>query len=253
MNPQKNNVSTMEHLERGVLDRVATPIFAVDKEFNVLFINTEGCKWQGLDGNKCDELLGQKCFDLFSTSLCKTPDCPIQQATDNDRISTGITQAKRGKEAVSIEFIGNSLRDNQDNIIGGVELVTDITERLAAEAKARQFQEDQIELSTPVLSLWEGVLSIPLIGTFDSLRAQDAMEKALTRMMEDKAQVLVVDITGVTNVDTMVANHLIGISPSTARTIVHLGIDLSGLNTRSTLAEGLALAIEIVGNRRKTS
>jgi hypothetical protein len=65
-------------------------------------------------------------------------------------------------------------------------------------------QEDLIELSTPVLSLWDGVLSIPLIGTLDSRPAQDAMEKALTRMMEDKAKVLVVAITGVPTVDTFI-------------------------------------------------
>lgn len=101
------------------------------------------------------------------------------------------------------------LPDGQGNIIDGVELITDITERLVAEAKAQQLQEDLIEFSTPVLWLWEGVLSIPLIGTLDSRRAQDAMEKALTRMAEDKAQVLVVDITGVPTVDTMVAKELI--------------------------------------------
>jgi rsbT co-antagonist protein RsbR len=110
---------------------------------------------------------------------------------------------------MDVVILDLGLPDSQGNIIGGVKLVTDITERLVAEAKARQLQEDLIELSTPVLSLWEGVLSIPLIGTLDSRRAQDAMEKGADPHGRGKAQVLVVDITGVPTVDTMVAKELI--------------------------------------------
>lgn len=137
--------------------------------------------------------------------------------------------------------------------------IIDITTRVEAEEKSRRLYQEIQEISIPVLSIWEGVLLMPLIGTLDSYRAQDAMEKALTRMADEKVNTLIVDITGVPVVDTMVANHLIrlalatrlmggqciltGISPSIARTIVHLGIDLSALETRSTLAQGLKLAI----------
>jgi rsbT co-antagonist protein RsbR len=103
---------------------------------------------------------------------------------------------------------------------------------------------------------------LPLIGTVDTRRAQDALEKALTSMAEQQMRVLIVDITGVITVDTMVADHLLqmaaavrlmggetiltGISPEVARTIVHLGVDLSALKTRATLAQGLALAIKLI-------
>ncbi len=262
MTKKDKNTLMINNLEKEVLDRVTAPIFATDKKFNLIFVNAEMCRWYGKDDSDCKELLGKKCFEIFDTSICNTADCPIQKAMATDKISTGKTQARRQDKDLSIEFTANSLKDKQGNIVGGVEIFTDITERLAAEEKARQLQADLMELSTPVLSLWDRILALPLIGTLDSRRMQDAMEKALTRLADEKALVLVVDITGVPLVDTLVANHLIrmalavrlmggvcvltGISPHTAMTIVHLGIDLSGLKTRATLAEGLSIAMELV-------
>ena len=137
--------------------------------------------------------------------------------------------------------------------------IVDVTTRVEAESKARRLYEEMQEVSVPVLSVWEGILVLPLIGTLDSYRAQDAMEKALTRMADNTINTLIVDITGVPVVDTMVASHLIrmatairlmggesiltGISPSIARAIVQLGVDLKELKTCSTLAQGLKLAI----------
>ena len=134
-----------------------------------------------------------------------------------------------------------------------------------AEERVRQQQEDLLELSTPVLKIWEGVLAMPLIGTLDSRRTEDAMEKALTELSEERAKVLIIDITGVPMVDTMVANHLIrmasavrlmggesiitGMKPATAKTVVQLGVDLSHIQTAASLATGLAKAIQLVEER----
>lgn len=144
-------------------------------------------------------------------------------------------------------------------------IMRDLTEVKRAQEELARKSQDILELSTPVISVGVGVLALPLIGTLDSRRTQDCMEKALTRMADQKARVLIVDITGVPTVDTMVANHLVnmasavrlmggqsiltGISPSTAMTIVGLGIDLSILNTRATLAQGLQLADELLGTK----
>lgn len=141
----------------------------------------------------------------------------------------------------------------------------DLTEIKRAKLELERKTKDILELSTPVISVWEGVLVLPLIGTLDSHRAQDCIEKALGLMAREEARVLIIDITGVAVVDTMVANHLInmaasirlmgghcvltGIAPNTAMTIVSLGIDLSALRTCSTLARGLKLALELVGAR----
>jgi len=126
----------------------------------------------------------------------------------------------------------------------------------------RAHYEDLMELSSPLLSVWKGIKVLPLIGTLDSLRTQDAMEKALTCMAEEQVRVLIVDITGVLTVDTMVSDHLLrmatavrlmggdciltGISPEVARTVTQLGVDLSTLHTRNTLHEGLALGIKLL-------
>ncbi len=127
---------------------------------------------------------------------------------------------------------------------------------------ARQ-QEELLELSTPVVKLWDGVLATPMIGTLDSSRTQIVMETLLQRIVETGAEIAIIDITGVPTVDTLVAQHLLktvtairlmgadciisGVRPQIAQTIVHLGIDLQGVTTKATLADALALALRKLG------
>jgi rsbT co-antagonist protein RsbR len=126
------------------------------------------------------------------------------------------------------------------------------------EVIGRQNQQ-LIELSTPVVELWPGIVAVPLIGTLDSSRAQVVMETLLQAIVDQHALVAILDITGVPTVDTLVAQHLLktvtatrlmgaeciisGIRPQTAQTIVQLGIDLSDIITRATLSDALATAI----------
>jgi len=129
------------------------------------------------------------------------------------------------------------------------------------EVIARQ-HEEILELSTPVVQLWEGVVAAPIIGTLDSHRTQMFMERLLETIVETRSPIALVDITGVSAIDTATAQHLIdtinavkllgaqvvitGVSPSIAQTLVHLGIDLSGISTRASLADGLSLALEML-------
>ena len=124
-------------------------------------------------------------------------------------------------------------------------------------------QEEMLELSTPVVKLWEGVLALPLIGTLDSARTQVVMESLLSAIVETNSQIAIIDITGVPTVDTLVAQHLIktitaarlmgadcylsGIRPAIAQTIVHLGIDLVDVQTKAKLADAFALALTRLG------
>ena len=124
-------------------------------------------------------------------------------------------------------------------------------------------QQELLELSTPVVKLWEGVLAVPMIGTLDSSRTQLVMESLLTRIVETGSELAIIDITGVPTVDTLVAQHLLktvtairlmgadciisGIRPQIAQTIVHLGIDLQGIVTKATLADALQLAMKKAG------
>jgi len=127
---------------------------------------------------------------------------------------------------------------------------------------ARQ-QEDMLELSTPVVSLAEGILALPVIGTLDSARTQVVMESLLQRIVDTGSTVAIIDITGVPTVDTLVAQHLLktvtaarlmgadciisGIRPQIAQTIVHLGVDLGDVITKATLSSAFAIALQRKG------
>ncbi len=120
-----------------------------------------------------------------------------------------------------------------------------------------------MELSTPVVTLWEGVLALPVIGTLDSARTQVVMESLLQRIVDTGASIAIIDITGVPTVDTMTAQHLLktvaaarlmgadciisGIRPQIAQTIVHLGVDLGAVVTKATLADAFAIAMKRLG------
>jgi rsbT co-antagonist protein RsbR len=127
----------------------------------------------------------------------------------------------------------------------------------------RRQQEEMLELSTPVVKLWEGILALPIIGTLDSARTQVVMETLLESIVATNSKVAIIDITGVPTVDTVVAQHLLktvtaarlmgadciisGVRPQIAQTIVHLGINLLDVTTKSTLSDAFALALQRTG------
>lgn len=127
----------------------------------------------------------------------------------------------------------------------------------------RRQQQEILELSTPVVKLWDGVVAVPLIGTLDSARTQVVMESLLQRIVDTGASIAIIDITGVPTVDTLVAQHLIktvaaarlmgadciisGIRPQIAQTIVHLGINLEEVSTKASLADAISLAFVRLG------
>jgi rsbT co-antagonist protein RsbR len=129
---------------------------------------------------------------------------------------------------------------------------------------ARQ-QEEMLELSTPVVTLWDGIVALPLIGTLDSARTQVVMESLLQAIVQTNSRFAIIDITGVPTVDTLVAQHLLktitaarlmgaecilsGIRPQIAQTIVHLGINLEDVITKSKLSDAFRLALERSGRK----
>lgn len=157
-------------------------------------------------------------------------------------------------------------------LIDRMALYTTETYQKAREEVISRQQQDLLELSTPVVKLWDKILALPLIGTLDSQRTQVVMETLLHQIVQDGAEVAIIDITGVPTVDTLVAQHLLktvtaarlmgaeciisGIRPSTAQTIVHLGVDLQDVMTKATLADAFRVSLQRMGlrvaNRKET-
>ncbi len=141
--------------------------------------------------------------------------------------------------------------------------IRDVTERKQAEERILKQRQEILEMATvPVVQVWEGIVLVPLIGTLDSQRTQQLMERLLARVSETASPVALLDITGVPTVDTQTAQHLIetisavrllgseviltGVRPMIAQTLVHLGIDLSSVLTRSSLTAGLRVALDLL-------
>ena len=126
-------------------------------------------------------------------------------------------------------------------------------------------QQELLELSTPVIKLWDGIVALPLIGTLDSGRTQVVMQNLLEKIVSSGASIAIIDITGVPTVDTLVAQHLMktvaaarlmgadciisGIRPQIAQTIVHLGVDLSAVTTKASLGDAFKVALQRSGTR----
>ena len=133
----------------------------------------------------------------------------------------------------------------------------------AKEETIRRQQEEMLELSTPVVKLWDGILALPLIGTLDSARTQVVMESLLQSIVQTNSKISIIDITGVPTVDTVTAQHLLktvtaarlmgaeciisGVRPQIAQTIVHLGINLLDITTKATLADAFMVALKKTG------
>jgi rsbT co-antagonist protein RsbR len=163
------------------------------------------------------------------------------------------SELKQDADALAREFWGTTV------LLDALGLyTTEVYQTGREEVIARQ-QQEMLELSTPVVELWEGVLALPLIGTLDSARTQVVMETLLERIVATGAGIAIIDITGVPTVDTLVAQHLLktvaaarlmgaeciisGIRPQIAQTIVHLGVELGGVVTKATLADAFAVAL----------
>ena len=168
---------------------------------------------------------------------------------------------RRSGEKEPAELVENMLA--ADFLLDKLGLYTTEVYQLSREKVIRRQQEEMLELSTPVVQLWEGIVALPLIGTLDSARTSVVMETLLQTIVDTRSELAIIDITGVPTVDTLVAQHLLktvaaarlmgadciisGIRPQIAQTMVHLQIDLSAVTTKATMAEALRFALKRSG------
>ncbi len=226
-------------------------------------------------------LLAQACKAKHAGDLSDPASKPLRDFLDGisrARVQQGFSSSETATFIFSLkrplfEQLRTEAGKDADVLAAGVWAATELLDTLglhtvAAFQRSREElinrqQREMLELSTPVVKLWDGILALPMIGTLDSARTQVVMESFLQRIVETGSQVAILDITGVPTVDTLVAQHLLktvtalrlmgaeciisGIRPQIAQTIVHLGVDLQGVITKATLADALALALKRSG------
>jgi rsbT co-antagonist protein RsbR len=207
----------------------------------------DGPSWEGMRGF-LEDVSHSRCLQGFSSTETATflfsLKKPIFELMQND-----------GTQSTASAALSTW---NASELIDRLGLYSIQSYQQTRESVIERQQEEMLELSTPVVKLWDGILALPMIGTLDSARTQVVMESLLQRIVETGAELAIIDITGVPTVDTLVAQHLLktvtairlmgadciisGVRPQIAQTIVHLGVDLQGVITKATLADALSLA-----------
>jgi PAS domain S-box-containing protein len=237
-------------------------IILLDPEGTVLSWNTGA---QRLKGWKPQEIIGQH-FSRFyppeDVQRGKTV-MELKTAAEIGRFEDEGWRVRKDGSRFWANVVITALRDENGELMGFGKLTRDLSERKRAEEQIKQQAQEILETATvPVVQVWEGVVLVPIIGTLNSERTQQLMEKLLHRVAETNSPVALLDITGVPTIDTQIAQHLIetisavrllgaevvltGVRPVIAQTLVHLGIDLSNVMTRSSLTAGLQVALGLL-------
>jgi len=239
-------------IQEQILEQIPTPVMAVNTDLEIIYMNAAG---RGFLGKSWEAIRGYHCYELFGSKHCQTPECRMRQAIENKESRSGRNEIPMEDRTVYIEYYAVPLKDNKKNIVGGLEFILDITEKVRDEKRLEEQSRTIREISTPAIELWDRVLVLPVLGVIDSMRAQQMTDTMLNKIKETSSRVIILDIQGVAAVDTAVANHLIkitkatrlmgcqciisGISPAVANAIVQLGIDMGDVKTNSTLREAL--------------
>jgi rsbT co-antagonist protein RsbR len=244
------------------------------KEYAICMLDPEGriVSWtegaERMKGFTSDEVVGKQTDIFYSKEDIAEgkPRRKLDIAVKTGRFEEEDWRYRKDGSRFWANVVVNPILDENDTLIGFAQVTRDMTERRRhEEALARQAREI-LEISTPVVQVWDGILLVPLIGTLDSQRTQQVMEKLLTAIADSNSPVALIDITGVPTIDTQTARHLVetvtavrllgaevlltGVRPAIAQTLVHLGIELSGVITRSSLASGLKQALDMLAHER---
>lgn len=241
------------------------------RDYAIIMLDPEGrvISWnpaaERLKGWRADEIIGQhfsRFYPAEDVAAGKT-EMELSVAAEEGRFEDEGWRMRKDGSRFWANVVFTALRDADGRLRGFGKVTRDLTERRGAEEKIRRQAQEIIEMAAvPVVQVWEGIVLVPLIGTLDSQRTQQLMERLLNRVTETSSPVALVDITGVPTIDTQTAQHLIeaiaavrllgsevvltGVRPSIAQTLVHLGIDLSNVTTRSSLSAGLRMALEML-------
>jgi PAS domain S-box-containing protein len=235
-------------------------VIRLDAEGNVQSWNPGAAR---LTQYAADEVLGHP-VSMFYTQADAESELvkrELAAAARDSRFETEGWRVRKDGTRFWASVVLSPIRDQDGRIEGYVKVARDLTERREQEQILQQQREAILELSTPVIQVWDRILVLPIIGVLDSMRASRLTERLLEQISRDVAEVVILDVSGLPMIDTGVAQHLLktveaarlmgttsvlsGIRPDTAQTMVHLGIDLGRLHSRRTLREALQLALRL--------
>ena len=240
------------------------------KDYAIIILDLDGrvASWnpgsETIMGYRSDEIIGQHFSRFYSSEDVQRgkPQMELKVATGEGRSEDEGWRIKKDGSRFWANEVITALRDQGGTLCGFGKVMRDLTERKRAEEKATQQAREILEIATPVIQIWDGVLMAPLIGTLDSERTQQLMERLLERIVETNSAVALLDVTGVPTIDTRTAQHLAetttsvrllgaqavltGVRPAIAQTLAHLGVDLGEITTRSSLAAGLRVALNML-------
>ena len=237
-------------------------IIMLDPQGNVL---TWSSAAEQLKGWQASEIIGQH-FSRFyppeDVQRGKTEN-ELRVAAQEGRFEDEGWRVRKDGTRFWASVIITCLRGKDGLVRGFGKITRDLSQQRLLDEKNKQQNQEILEMAAvPVVQVWDGIVLVPLIGTLDSQRTQQLMDRLLNRVTETNSPVALLDITGVPSIDTQTAQHLIetiaavrllgadvvltGVRPSIAQTLVHLGIDLSNVTMRSSLAGGLRMALEIL-------
>jgi PAS domain S-box-containing protein len=246
-----------------ILNNVNEEIMLLDTNLRILWANARVMREHG------SEIVSKYCYKVTHgiDHPCEAPHdiCPVEEVLKTGR--SGVSLHRHFDEK------GNSFYADvtaypvheKGTIREIIHISKDVTERVVTEERLKEQQKALLELSSPIVRVWDKIIMVPLIGIFDSNRAQVVTETLLEAIEGTQAIVAILDISGIPVMDTMVANHLLrtiaaaklmgtvcivtGVRSSIAQTVVQLGVDLSGVVTKSTMLDGLRMAFELTGQK----
>ena len=249
------SLSARYEKHKAILDGISEVIYVSDPDTHeLLYVNEAFIQNWG-------DVTGEKCYKAIQDRDSPCPFCTNHIIFSNEK-KTHIWEFQNEITNAWYRCIDKAI-DWPDGRMVRYEMAIDITRQKEIEEALMAQSQEILELSTPVIQIWDGVVVAPLIGTLDSQRTQHFMERFLNTIVETKSPVALVDITGVPTIDTQTAQNLLetisasrllgakvimtGVSPAIAQTLVHLGIDLSSVTTTTSLVNGLKAALEILG------
>jgi rsbT co-antagonist protein RsbR len=239
-------------------------------DYQVIRLDPRGniCSWNPgatrMTGYEPGEVIGHHVSMFYTDEDLRSglADREIAAATRDGRLELEGWRVRKGGSLFWANVVLSPIYDDQGELSGFVKVARDLTERREQEQIVQRQRDEIMELSTPVIQVWDKILILPLIGTLDSMRAARLTESLLERIAADQAEVVILDVSGVPAVDSGVARHLLktveaarlmgtasvlsGVRPEIAQSMVHLGVEIGALRSRTSLKDALQLALRMV-------